>query len=139
MISRKSVLRFAIVLAALAGAAIPHAAMAADVPKPGVSAVQRPMAGLKPLAVLKIGKTADWVSIVAGSVIALSAGAFAWACPPDSVPARPAGDVVIKTPVGDVSRAALAAQDRRLAAAVSDKYRKSQVGQPTNAYFLADS
>ncbi len=74
MISRKSVFRFAIVLAALAGAAPPHAAMAADVPKPGVPAVQRPIGGLKPLAVLKIGKTADWVSIVAGSVWVGSTG-----------------------------------------------------------------
>ncbi len=61
-------------LALVALATLTGPARAADVPKPGVPAVQRPMSELKPLAVLKIGKTADWVNIVGGSVWVGSTG-----------------------------------------------------------------
>ncbi len=61
-------------LALAAALSLPGAARAADAPKPGVPAVQRPMSELKPLAVLRIGKTADWVSIAGGSVWVGSTG-----------------------------------------------------------------
>jgi len=49
--------------AALVAGLLAGSAGAAD-----LSAVQRPIAELKPLAVLPIGKTADWVSVVGASV-----------------------------------------------------------------------
>jgi virginiamycin B lyase len=42
-----------------------------------LSAVQRPITKLKPIAVLPIGKTADWVSVVGASVWVGSTGPFA--------------------------------------------------------------
>jgi virginiamycin B lyase len=68
------VIRKALVALATLAAAFGGPARAAEVPKPGVPAVQRPMSELKPLAVLKIGKTADWVSIAGGSVWVGSTG-----------------------------------------------------------------
>src|SRR4051794_10236068 len=69
MVIRKALVALAALAAPLGGPA-----RAADAPKPGVPAVQRPMSALTPLAVLKIGKTADWVSIVGGSVWVGSTG-----------------------------------------------------------------
>ena len=64
-------------------------------------------------------------SIVAGTLIALSASTLAFACPPDSVPARPAGDMVAKPVPSDI---------RGLA-----KYLKSRdSGSTRPAIFAAD-
>ena len=74
MVIRKTLLALAVIPAMLGPALLGGPARAADIPKPGVPSVQRPMRELTPLAVLKIGKTADWVSLVGGAVWVGSTG-----------------------------------------------------------------
>ena len=44
-------------------------ARSASPAQPDLAAVQKPIAGLKPLATLRVGKTADWVAITADAVL----------------------------------------------------------------------
>lgn len=59
-------------IAGLLAAALAGSAAAAE--GPGLPALQKPIGDLKPLAVLHIGKTADWVNLAAGSVWVGSTG-----------------------------------------------------------------
>ena len=63
----RAVFSCAVIAAALLTAISP---LNADKPsaKPGIPAVQQPMAELSPAAVIAIAKTADWVAITPGAV-----------------------------------------------------------------------